>query len=146
VRLIIQRVKGASVSVEGETVGHIGPGLCLFLAVAKGDRKEDADYLAGKVSELRIFEDEGGKMNSSLKEVNGGALVVSEFTLYGDCTKGRRPSFSQAAPPHEAEGLCNYFVQRLEDSGLQVATGKFQAKMEVGIINDGPVTLILDSR
>lgn len=145
-RIVIQRITEASVTTQEKLVSKIGPGLCIFFAVANGDSKEDADYLAEKVTELRIFEDETGKMNRSLKEVNGEALVVSEFTLYGDCTKGRRPSFSQAAPPHEAEMLYNYFVQRLKDLGLRAATGKFHAKMEVSIINDGPVTFILDSR
>lgn len=145
-RVLLQRIKKGKVMIEGKEVSRTGSGLCLFLGIAKGDTRENANYLAEKVMGLRIFEDESGKMNRSLADVNGEILVVSEFTLYGDCTKGRRPSFSQAAPPHEAEGLCNYFVQRLEDLGLQVATGKFQAKMEVSIINDGPVTLILDSR
>ncbi len=145
-RLIIQRITEGRVIIEGAVAGTVGPGLCVFLGIAKGDSKEDAAYLAEKVAELRIFEDNAGKMNLSLVEVSGEVLVVSEFTLYGDCTKGRRPSFSQAAPPQEAEALYNYFIRRLKDLGLKVATGKFQAKMEVKTINDGPVTFILDSR
>jgi len=146
VRLLIQRVKEARVTVDGEVVGKTGPGLCLFLGVARGDSKEDAEYLAEKVRGLRIFEDAEGKFNRSLADANGEVLVVSEFTLYGDCTKGRRPSFGQAASPHEAEILYNYFVQRLKELGLAVATGRFQAKMDVTVVNDGPVTFILDSR
>ena len=144
-RLVIQRIKEAKVSVEGTEIGKAGAGLCLLLAVAKEDTTESADRLAEKIAALRIFEDENGKMNRSVTDVRGELLVVSEFTLYGDCLKGRRPSFSRAAPPPEAERLYNYFVQRLKDLGLQVATGKFQAQMEVSLVNDGPVTLILDS-
>lgn len=132
--------------VAGEEIARAGPGLCLFLGVAKGDTKEAADQLAAKAAELRIFEDEAGRLNRSLAEVHGEVLVVSEFTLYGDCSKGRRPSFSRAALPREAEALYDYFVERLRNIGLKVATGKFQAKMEVSITNDGPVTFILDSR
>ena len=132
-------------SVDGEEIGKVGTGLCLFLGVGKGDTTENADALAEKAAELRIFADENGKMNRSVRDVQREILVVSEFTLYGDCAKGRRPSFSDAAPPEEAERLYDYFVQKLKDLGLKVATGKFQAKMEVGLINDGPVTFILDS-
>lgn len=132
--------------VAGEEIARAGPGLCLFLGVAKGDAEEAADQLAAKAAELRIFEDEAGRLNRSLAEVHGEVLVVSEFTLYGDCSKGRRPSFSRAAPPREAEALYDYFVERLRNIGLKVATGKFQAKMEVSITNDGPVTFVLDSR
>jgi len=145
-RLLIQRVSEAKVSIAGEVVSKVGSGLCLFLGVAKGDTEKDADYLAMKVAELRVFEDEAGKMNRSLTEQSGEVLVVSEFTLYGDCAKGRRPSFSRAASPQEAEGLYDYFVKQLQHLGLKVATGRFQAKMEVGMVNDGPVTFILDSR
>ena len=144
-RLLIQRIKEAKVSVDGEEIGKVGAGLCLFLGVAKGDTTEDADAFAEKIAQLRIFEDENGKMNRSLRDVRGEILVVSEFTLYGDCTKGRRPSFSQAAPPPEAERLYDYFVQRLKELGVKVATGRFQAKMEVSLINDGPVTFMIDS-
>ena len=145
-RIVIQRVREARVTIDGEITAKIGLGLCVFLGIAKGDTKEDANYLADKALELRIFKDDTGKFNRSLLEVQGEVLVVSEFTLYGDCSKGRRPSFSQAAPPQEAEMLYHYFVQRLRDSGLKVATGNFQEKMDVSIINDGPVTFILDSR
>ena len=144
-RLLVQRIKEAKVSVEGTEIGKAGAGLCLLLGVAREDTTESADRLAEKIAELRIFEDENGKMNRSVKEVRGEVLVVSEFTLYGDCSKGRRPSFSRAAAPPEAKRLYHYFVQRLKDLGLQVATGKFQAKMEVSIVNDGPVTFILDN-
>lgn len=132
-------------TIEGEITAKIGPGLCVFLGIARADTKEDANYLAGKAVALRIFKDESGKFNRSLLEVRGEILVVAEFTLYGDCTKGRRPSFNQAAPPDEAEPLYAYFIQRLKDSGLKVAAGRFQANMEVSITNDGPVTFILDS-
>ena len=144
-RMLLQRVKEARVSVDGKVIGKVGAGLCLFLGVAKGDTTENVDALARKAAELRIFEDENGKMNRSLRDDQGEVLVVSEFTLYGDCAKGRRPSFSRAAPPEEAARLYEYFVQRLKDLGLKVVTGKFQAKMEVSIVNDGPVTFIIDS-
>ncbi|HEY2990471.1 MAG TPA: D-aminoacyl-tRNA deacylase [Candidatus Binatia bacterium] len=144
-RLLVQRVTEAKVRVDGAEFGAVGAGACLFLGVARGDGTESADYLAGKVAELRIFEDENGKMNRSLADVGGAVLVVSEFTLYGDCAKGRRPSFSRAAAPGEAQRLYDYFVQKLRDLGLKVATGKFQAKMEVSLVNAGPVTFILDS-
>jgi len=145
-KLLVQKIQEGKVTVAGKEIGRTGAGLCLFLGIAQGDTEEDANYLADKAVELRIFEDDAGKFNRSLLESRGEILVVSEFTLYGDCSKGRRPSFSQAAPPEEAEQLYNYFVRRLKDSGLTVATGQFQAKMEVSITNDGPVTLILDSR
>ena len=143
-RLLVQRIKEARVDAAGKEIGKVGAGLCLFLGIAKGDGKENADALAQKVAELRIFEDENGKMNHSLRDIQGEILIVSEFTLYGDCAKGRRPSFSRAAPPEEAERLYDYFVRRLKDLGLEVATGKFQAKMEVALTNDGPVTFIID--
>jgi D-tyrosyl-tRNA(Tyr) deacylase len=144
-RLLVQRVKEAKVAVDGTEIGKIAAGLCLFLGVAKDDAEQNADYLARKVSEMRIFEDESGKLNRSLAEVGGEVLVVSEFTLYGECSKGRRPSFSRAAAPAEAQRLYEHFVRKLKDLRLSVATGKFQAKMEVTLVNDGPVTLILDS-
>ncbi len=144
--VLLQRIKEGKVTIGGEEISRTGPGLCLFLGVAKGDTKENANYLVEKSVNLRIFEDKTGRFNRSLLEVDGQVLVVSEFTLYGDCTKGRRPSFSQAGPPQEAEVLYNYFVQKLKDLGLKVATGRFQAKMDVSLINDGPVTLILNSR
>ena len=144
-RIVIQRTREARVTIDGEITAKIGSGLCVFIGIAKGDTQEDACHLAEKAAGLRIFEDDTGKFNRSLVEVHGEVLVVSEFTLYGDCTKGRRPSFSQAAPPEEAEALYDCFVQRLRESGLKVATGTFQAKMEVSISNDGPVTFLLDS-
>ena len=143
-RLLVQRVKEAKVAVDGAAIGQIAGGLCIFLGVAKGDTEKSAATLAGKIAGLRIFADENGKLNRSLAEVGGQALVVSEFTLYGDCTKGKRPSFSRAAAPEEAIRLYEYFVRRLKDLGLAVATGKFQANMEVAVVNDGPVTFILD--
>ena len=143
---MVQRIKEGKVTVAGEEISRTGAGLCLFIGIAKGDTEEDACPLTEKAVGLRIFEDDTGKFNRSLREVDGEILLVSEFTLYGDCSKGRRPSFSQAASPQEAEALYDCFVQRLRESGLKVATGKFQAKMEVSITNDGPVTFILDSR
>lgn len=145
-RIVIQRIKEGRVTVGSEEIGRAQGGLCLFLGIAKGDTRENADYLAEKVAGLRIFEDDAGKLNRSISDVEGEILTVSEFTLYGECSKGRRPSFRQAAPPQEAEPLYDYFVQRLKDLGLKVATGRFQAKMEVSITNDGPVTFILESR
>ena len=144
-RLLVQRIKEAKVTADGEEISKVGAGLCLFLGISREDTREKADYLAGKTAALRIFEDENGKLNRSLVDVGGEVLVVSEFTLYGDCTKGRRPSFSQAAPPEEAERLYDYFVQKLKDLGLKVATGEFQAKMDVSLVNDGPVTFVIDS-
>ncbi len=139
-------MREGKVTVAGDEIARTGPGLCLFLGVARGDTEEAADRLAAKAAELRIFEDEAGKLDRSLADVRGEVLVVSEFTLYGDCSKGRRPSFSHAAPPPEAEALYDHFVERLRSLGLKVATGKFQAKMEVSITNDGPVTFIVESR
>lgn len=144
-RLLVQRIKRASVSVGGEVVGEAGPGLCLFLGVAATDLPADADYLVTKAADLRIFEDASGKLNRSVTEIRGEVLVVSEFTLYGDCAKGRRPSFSRAAPSEKARELYEYFVRKLTDCGLKVATGRFQSKMEVSLVNDGPVTFILES-
>jgi D-tyrosyl-tRNA(Tyr) deacylase len=144
-RILIQRVKEARVASDGKEISRIGPGLCLFLGVAKGDDERTVNYLAEKVAGLRIFEDESGKLNRSLQEMKGDVLLVSEFTLYGDCSKGRRPSFSLAAPPLEAERLYNHFVRRLEELGIKAATGKFQAKMEVTLVNNGPVTFVIDS-
>ena len=132
-------------TVDGEVVGEADRGLCLFLGVAVGDSPAAADYLSAKAAELRIFEDESGKLNRSVKDIAGEILVVSEFTLYGDAAKGRRPSFSRAAPPEEARKLYDYFVERLAARGLRVATGRFQAHMDVSLVNDGPVTLMLES-
>ena len=145
-RLIIQRITRGEIVVGGQVIGRTGQGLCPFLGVAKEDSDRDVEYLAQKTVELRIFEDENGKFNRSLHDVHGEILVVSEFTLYGDCSKGRRPSFSRAAPPEEAARLYRRFVEKLQERGIKVATGKFQAHMEVSTINDGPVTFILDSK
>jgi D-aminoacyl-tRNA deacylase len=144
-RMVIQRVTQASVTVDDAVVGQIGPGLAVLLGVAKDDTEQDADYLAGKLVNLRIFEDEAGKMNRSLLEVGGEALVVSQFTLLGDCRKGRRPGFSAAARPDEADRLYLYFVTQLREQGVRVETGRFQAMMLVKIYNDGPVTFVIDS-
>jgi D-tyrosyl-tRNA(Tyr) deacylase len=144
VRIVIQRVLGAKVDVGGNRVTEIGPGLCVFVGIGKADRQSIADHLAEKIRNLRIFEDESGKMNQSLVDVQKEVLVVSQFTLYGDCTKGNRPSFTEAALPADAERLYEHLVQRLRDSGLKVATGQFKAHMQVSLINDGPVTLILE--
>jgi D-aminoacyl-tRNA deacylase len=145
-RIVLQRVKAARVDVAGETVGSIGAGLLLLLGVTQTDNREDAEYLAAKVVQLRIFPDEARRMNRSLLEAGGSLLVVSQFTLYGDCRKGRRPSFDHAAPPEQARALYEYFVQHLRSSNIAVETGVFQAEMEIHLINDGPVTFILDSK
>ena len=145
-RALVQRVSEARVRVEGALVGEIGTGLLIFLGVGKQDGEADVENLASKVAHLRIFPDEEGKMNRSLVETGGQALVVSQFTLYGDCRKGRRPSFVDAADPGEAERLYEAFMRRMEKEGVPVAAGKFQAMMEVEIINHGPVTLMLDSK
>jgi len=145
VRAVIQRVSRAEVSVAGQSVGEIGHGLCVFLAIGKEDGESNADRLAEKIKNLRIFDDENDKMNRSLVEVREGVLVVSQFTLYADCKKGNRPSFSEAALSDEAEKLYEYFVRRLRDSGLAVATGKFAARMRVTLTNDGPATFILET-
>jgi D-tyrosyl-tRNA(Tyr) deacylase len=145
VRVIIQRVTEARVSVGGETVGKIGRGLCVFLGVGKTDDEGHADALAVKLCNLRIFEDDQGKMNRSIIDVQGEILVVSQFTLYGDCTRGNRPSFTEAASPVEAERLYSYFVQKLQNGGLTVTTGRFQARMNVSLTNDGPVTFFVEA-
>ena len=144
-RLLVQRIKEAKVSVEGTEIGTAGVGLCVFLGVGKADDADKARYLSEKLSNLRIFDDEEGKMNRSVRDVGGEILVVSQFTLYGDCTKGNRPSFTEAAPATEAERLYESFVDRLRALGLRVATGRFGAKMDVSLTNDGPVTLILEA-
>jgi D-tyrosyl-tRNA(Tyr) deacylase len=144
-RIVLQRVTRAHVEVAGETVGSIGAGLVILLGVTHQDTREDADYLASKVIQLRVFPDDAGRMNRSLLDAGGALLVVSQFTLYGDCRKGRRPGFDQAASPEHARGLYEYFVQRLESSNVTVATGVFQAEMEIHLVNDGPVTFVLDS-
>ena len=135
----------SEVRVAGEPVGRIGPGLSVFLGIGKTDGQANVDQLSDKIKNLRIFEDENGKMNLSVEEVREEFLVVCQFTLYGDCRKGNRPSFSNAAPPDQAEQLYEYFVRRLRGAGLTVATGQFKARMDVTLINDGPVTFIVDS-
>ena len=145
-RVLLQRVTQASVTVDDKVVGQIGHGLALFVGVGGDDEEGDADKLADKVAHLRIFNDDAGKFNQSLRDVDGSALVVSQFTLYADCRKGRRPSFTDAGPPDRAAPLCDYFANRLRDLGVQhVATGRFGAHMVVNIVNDGPVTIWLDS-
>ena len=144
-RAVIQRVKESRVEVKGRTVGEIGPGLLILLGVGKDDSEKDCDYLFNKIVNLRVFSDEDGLMNLSLTDTDGAALVVSQFTLWGDCRKGRRPSFTQAARPEKAKGLYERFVRLLREKGIRTATGRFQEMMDVYLINDGPVTLILDS-
>ena len=145
-RACVQRVSEARVSVEGATVGEIGLGLVVLLGVAQDDTVEDARLLADKIAGLRIFGDDEGKMNLALADVAGGMLVVSQFTLLGDCRKGRRPSFVEAAPPELAEPLYREFVALVAAQGIVVATGRFRADMAVALVNDGPVTLLLDSK
>lgn len=145
-RAVVQRVTAASVTVAGEVVGEIGPGLMVLLGVATDDTDGDAGQLASKVTELRIFEDDDGKMNRSLLDCGGAMLVVSQFTLFGDCRKGRRPSFIHAAPPERANELYERFVTAVRGTGVSVSTGRFRAEMQVSLVNDGPVTLLLDSR
>ncbi len=143
-RAVIQRVTEASVSVDGETVGAIGPGLVVLLGIGRGDTEAQARKLADKVANLRIFADEAGKFNRSALELGAEALVISQFTLYGDVRRGRRPAFTEAAPPEEAEPLVQQFAEALAGTGLRVATGRFQAMMLVKIYNDGPVTIIAE--
>lgn len=143
-RLLIQRVKNASVSVQGSVVGEIQQGLVIFVGVGKGDSIEESDWLADKVSNLRIFNDDNGKMNRSLVDVDGAILSISQFTLYGDCRKGRRPAFTDAADPELGKQLYGEFNNALRSNGLMVETGIFAADMQVSLINDGPVTFWLD--
>ncbi|MBF0521600.1 MAG: D-tyrosyl-tRNA(Tyr) deacylase [Candidatus Omnitrophica bacterium] len=145
-KIVIQRVKEAQVEVAGKLVGKITTGALIFLGVAKEDALADADYLVSKVINLRMFEDKDGKMNLSGLEVNAEFLVVSQFTLYGNCDKGRRPSFDDAADPQKGEELYNYFVDALKKQNVKVETGEFRAMMDVSLINDGPVTFIIESR
>jgi D-tyrosyl-tRNA(Tyr) deacylase len=144
-RLLIQRVSEATVTVDGRVTGSIRTGLLVFLGVAREDTSADAAYLVDKLLTLRVFPDEAGKMNRSVNEVGGALLIVSQFTLYGDCRKGRRPGFDQAAPPGLAHSLYEYFVQAARRGPVPVETGVFQATMEVKLINEGPVTLLIDS-
>jgi len=145
-RAVVMRCSRAAVRVEGRTVGEIGPGFVVLLGVAADDGPADLDYLVPRIVGLRVFPDEEGRFNRSLEEVGGSVLVVSQFTLYGDCRHGRRPSFTRAAPGEVARRLYEEFVERLRATGLPVATGEFGARMMVEIFNDGPVTLLLDSR
>lgn len=144
-RAIVQRVKESRVEVKGRTVGAIGPGILVFLGVGKGDSEKDSMYLAEKIAGLRIFPDAEGLMNLSLMQSGGAVLVVSQFTLWGDCRKGRRPSFVRAAGPETAGELYEAFIRCLREKGLEVATGRFREMMDVFLVNDGPVTLMLDS-
>jgi D-aminoacyl-tRNA deacylase len=142
---VVQRVAEASVSVDGQVVSRIGAGLMVLLGVGQGDTEQDADYLADKVANLRVFPDDGGQMNRSVLDVAGEVLVVSQFTLYGDARRGRRPGFTAAAPPEEANRLYRCFVDRVTNTGLVVREGVFRAMMDVSLVNRGPVTLLLDS-
>ena len=144
-RAVVQRVSRAAVKVDGELTGEIGKGLLVLLGVAQDDSEADADYLAGKIAGLRIFEDEAGKMNLSVAEVGGAVLAVSQFTLFGDVRRGKRPSFDAAARPEQAKALYGYFVERIRALGLRCETGRFQAEMRVELVNEGPVTILLDS-
>ena len=144
-RAVVQRVSCARVSVSGETTGAIGLGLLVLVGVGAGDTRAEADYLAEKTIGLRIFEDAGGKMNLSVADVGGALLVVSQFTLYGDARRGKRPSFDAAAPPEWARELYEYFVERVRAAGLRCETGRFQETMQVELVNEGPVTILLDS-
>lgn len=144
-RAVIQRVSQASVKVEESVLGEIGPGLLALLGIAKPDTAADAEFLAEKILSLRVFPDQAGKMNRSLLDTGGALLVVSQFTLYGDCRKGRRPSFDDAAPAAQALPLYEYFIEVARRSGLRVETGVFQAHMDVSLVNDGPVTLLVES-
>ena len=144
-RAVLQRVSRAQVSVDEEVVGTMGPGLLVLLGVGRNDAKADAEYLAAKIIGLRIFEDENGKMNLSLAETHGAVLAVSQFTLFGDVRKGRRPSFDEAAPPELARELYEHFVAKIREAGFKCETGRFQAMMQVELVNDGPVTILLDS-
>jgi D-tyrosyl-tRNA(Tyr) deacylase len=144
-RAVVQRVSRAQVTVGGIISGKIGPGLLVLLGVSRSDSEDEAQYLADKIAGLRIFQDEDGKMNLSVAEMGGGVLVVSQFTLYGDVRRGKRPSFDAAAPPEQARQLYEYFVERVRAAGLPCQTGRFREMMEVELVNDGPVTILLDS-
>ena len=145
-RAVLQRVKQARVSAEGKVIGETKQGLLCFVGVGKGDQEADADYLAAKIPQLRIFEDAEGRFNRSLLDIKGEILVVSQFTLFADCRRGRRPSFSDAAEPDQARELYQRFITKLKENAVPVATGEFQAHMAVESVNDGPVTLLLDTK
>ena len=145
-RIVVQRVKEAHVKVDGKTIGQIPKGLLVLLGIEKDDEAKDADYLVQKILQLRIFEDDQGKMNLASTDVHAQFLVVSQFTLYGDCRQGRRPSFDRAADPKKGEELYEYFVKRLRSHDVTVETGQFRAMMDVSLTNNGPVTFIIDSR
>lgn len=145
-RVVVQRVSRAKVTVAGEAVGEIGTGLLVLLAVGQNDTEADADYLAEKVAGLRIFEDKEGKMNRAVGESEGAVLAVSQFTLYGDVRRGKRPSFDAAARPEQARRLYEHFVEKIRDAGLRCETGRFQEMMQVELVNEGPVTILLDSQ
>ena len=145
-RAVVQRVTRASVKVDGEAVGEIGHGLLILLGIARDDTEKDVTYLVEKIAALRIFDDEEGRMNRAVKDIDGGLLIVSQFTLYGDVRRGLRPSWIEAAQPEMAEPLYNYFVDQTKKTVRQVATGSFRAMMHVELVNDGPVTILLDSR
>lgn len=145
-QVVIQRVKDSRVSIGDKLISKTGKGILVFLGIEKEDTQNDADYLVSKIINLRIFDDPYGKMNLSVKDINGEILVISQFTLLGDCRKGRRPSFVNAASPEKAETLYKYFVSQIKNNNAIVSTGKFQAKMDVYILNDGPVTFLLDSK
>ncbi|HXM65511.1 MAG TPA: D-aminoacyl-tRNA deacylase [Candidatus Acidoferrum sp.] len=145
-RAVVQRVSRAQVTVEGDVTGQIGLGLLVLLGVGREDSEADASYLAGKICGLRVFEDDQGKMNRSAQEVGGAVLAVSQFTLYGDVRRGKRPSFDDAAPPDQARQLYEFFVQQIRSTGLRCETGRFQEMMHVELANEGPVTILLDSK
>jgi D-tyrosyl-tRNA(Tyr) deacylase len=144
-RAVVQRVSRALVTVNGEVAGEIGLGLAVLLGVGREDAEADATYLAEKIAGLRVFEDDQGKMNRSVQDVSGSVLAVSQFTLYGDVRRGKRPSFDEAAPPDKARQLYEFFVERIRAAGLRCETGRFQAMMKVELVNEGPVTILLDS-
>jgi D-tyrosyl-tRNA(Tyr) deacylase len=144
-RAVVQRVSRAKVTVNGEITGEIGPGLLVLLGVGTADTRSDTDYLADKIIGLRIFEDPGGKMNLSVVDIAGAVIAVSQFTLYGDVRRGKRPSFDAASPPQLARELYQYFVEKIRAAGLRCETGRFQEMMQVELVNEGPVTILLDS-
>jgi D-tyrosyl-tRNA(Tyr) deacylase len=144
-RAVVQRVSRAQVTVDGEITGEIGPGLLVLVGVGRDDTETDAVYLAEKIAGLRVFEDQAGKMNLGVREIGGSVLAVSQFTLYGDVRRGKRPSFDAAAAPETARALYEFFVERIRTEGLRCETGRFQATMKVELVNEGPVTILLDS-